>query len=95
LDTSYHRRDEEKIRTIKEWKEPMNVKGIHSFLGFANFYRRFIQDYSQITIPLTRLTRKEVSWEWGGVKGTEQQDAPKQASSIQGKGKEGKMPKRL
>jgi len=56
---------DEKIGTIKEWKEPMNVKGIQSFLGFANFYRRFIQDYSQITTPLTCLTRKEVSWEWG------------------------------
>jgi len=32
------RMDEEKIRTIKEWKEPTNVKGIQSFLGFANFY---------------------------------------------------------
>jgi len=57
--------EEEKIMTIKEWKEPMNVKGIQSFLGFANFYRRFIQDYSRITTPLTRLTSKEVSWEWG------------------------------
>jgi len=57
--------EEEKIMTIKEWKEPMNVKGIQSFLGSANFYRRFIQDYSRITTPLTRLTRKEVSWEWG------------------------------
>jgi len=59
------RMDEEKIRTIKEWKEPTNIKGIQSFLGFANFYRRFIQDYSRITTPLTRLTRKEVDWEWG------------------------------
>ena len=57
--------DKEKIRTIKEWKEPTNVKGIQSFLGFANFYQRFIHDYSQITTPLTHLTRKEVSWEWG------------------------------
>jgi len=57
--------DEEKIRTIKEWKEPTNVKGTQSFLGFANFYQRFIQDYSWITTPLTHLTRKEVSWEWG------------------------------
>jgi len=32
------RMDEEKIRTIKDWKEPTNVKGIQSFLGFANFY---------------------------------------------------------
>jgi len=56
---------EEMIRTIKEWKEPMNVKGIQSFLGFANFYRRFIRDYSKITTPLSSLTRKEKEWEWG------------------------------
>jgi len=58
------RMDEEKIRTIKEWKEPINVKGIQSFLGFANFYRRFIKDYRKITAPLTSLTRKEKKWEW-------------------------------
>jgi len=57
--------DEEKIRTIKEWKEPTNVKGIQSFLGFANFYRHFIRDYSKITTPLSSLTRKEKEWEWG------------------------------
>jgi len=59
------RMDEEKIRTIKDWKEPTNVKGIQSFLGFANFYRRFIKDYSKITTPLSSLTRKEKAWEWG------------------------------
>ena len=56
--------DEEKIRTIKEWKEPTNIKGIQSFLGFANFYRCFIRDYSKITTPLSSLTRKEKGWEW-------------------------------
>jgi len=55
--------DEEKIQNIKEWKEPTNVKGIQSFLGFANFYRRFIRDYSKITTPLSSLTRKEKGWE--------------------------------
>jgi len=59
------RMDEEKIQMIKEWKEPTNIKGIQSFLGFANFYRRFTQDYSQITTPLTRLKRKEIDWKWG------------------------------
>jgi len=59
------RMDEKKILTIKEWKEPTNVKGIQSFLGFANFYRRFIRDYSKITMPLSSLTRKEKEWEWG------------------------------
>ena len=33
-----------------------------SFLGFANFYRRFIYGYSEITVPLTRLTQKDVPW---------------------------------
>jgi len=41
-----------------------NVKGIQSFLGFANFYRHFIRDYSKITTPLCSLTRKEKGWEW-------------------------------
>jgi hypothetical protein len=59
------RMDEEKIPTIQEWQEPRNVKGIQSFLRFANFYRRFIKDYSRITTPLTCLTRKDIQWEWG------------------------------
>jgi len=57
--------DEEEIRTIKEWKEPTNVKGIQSFLGCVNFYRHFIRDYSKITTPLSSLTRKEKAWDCG------------------------------
>jgi hypothetical protein len=34
--------DPKKVRVVEEWKEPTNVKGVQSFLGFANFYRRFI-----------------------------------------------------
>jgi hypothetical protein len=62
------RMDEEKIRTISEWQEPRNVKGTQSFLGFANFYQRFIKKYRRITTPLTRLTRKDVQWEWSDKK---------------------------
>ena len=47
-----------KVKTIQEWPEPKKVKDIQSFLGFANFYRHFIFNYSDIVIPLTRLTRK-------------------------------------
>jgi hypothetical protein len=47
--------DLEKVRAIKPWKEPINVKGIQSFLGFANFYRRFIHDFSKVTTPLMKL----------------------------------------
>ena len=54
--------DEAKIKTIQDWPEPRKVKDIQSFLGFANFYRRFIYNYSAITIPLTRLMRKSIPW---------------------------------
>jgi hypothetical protein len=54
--------DEAKVKVIQEWPEPRKVRDIQSFLGFANFYRRFIFNYSDIVIPLTRLTRKHVRW---------------------------------
>jgi len=51
-----------KVKTIQEWPEPKKVKDIQFFLGFANFYRCFIFNYSDIVIPLTHLTRKDASW---------------------------------
>jgi len=47
-----------KVQIIQDWPVPRKVKDIQSFLGFANFYRRFIFGYSEITVPLTCLTRK-------------------------------------
>jgi len=41
--------EQEKIKTVKEWKTLMKTKDIESFLGFVNFYRRFIQNFSHIT----------------------------------------------
>ena len=52
----------EKIQAIQDWPEPQKVKDIQSFLGFANFYRCFIPEYSKITVPLTCLTRKDAPW---------------------------------
>ena len=52
----------EKVKAVQEWPEPRKVKDIQAFLGFANFYRRFIPKYSSITVPLTRLTRKDAPW---------------------------------
>ena len=51
-----------KVQIIQDWPEPRKVKDIQSFLGFANFYRRFIYGYSRITVPLTCLTHKGIPW---------------------------------
>ena len=51
-----------KVKAILDWPEPRKVRDIQAFLGFANFYRRFIHNYSEIVLPLTRLTRKSVPW---------------------------------
>jgi len=51
-----------KVKTIQEWPEPKKVKDIQFFLGFTNFYRCFIFNYSDIVIPLTHLTRKNTLW---------------------------------
>jgi transposase InsO family protein len=56
--------DPEKTAVIAKWERPLTVKGVQSFLGFCNFYRRFIKDYSRIAKPLTRLTRADVSFQW-------------------------------
>ena len=56
--------DPGKVSAILEWPELCKVKDIQSFLGFANFYRRFISNYSEITVPLTCLTRKGTLWDF-------------------------------
>ena len=55
---------EEKIKVVKDWPTPRNVKDIQSFLGFVNFNRQFIKDFAKICIPLTALTKKETPWNW-------------------------------
>ena len=56
--------DPEKISAILDWPVPTSVKGVQSFLGFANFYRKFIAHYSTLAAPLTNLTRKAVPFLW-------------------------------
>jgi len=55
---------EEKVEAILGWKTPESVTETQSFLGFANFYRCFIQDYSRVARPLTELTKKDREWNW-------------------------------
>ncbi|KAI3754798.1 hypothetical protein L1987_54589 [Smallanthus sonchifolius] len=59
--------DPARIVTVREWDIPKTPTEIHSFLGLAGYYRRFIQNFSKIASPLTKLTRKEVKYEWGST----------------------------
>ena len=51
--------DKAKVEVIEKLPPPTSVKGIHSFLGHAGFYRRFIKDFSKIPKPLTNLLAKD------------------------------------
>ena len=55
--------EQEKIKAVKEWKTPMKIKNIESFLGFTNFYRRFIHNFSHTARPLNELKGKK-EWKW-------------------------------
>ncbi|KAA3457096.1 DNA/RNA polymerases superfamily protein [Gossypium australe] len=55
--------DPGKISTIAEWKPPKNVSEVRSFLGLADYYRRFVKGFSMISTPMTRLLQKDVKLE--------------------------------
>jgi len=54
----------DKVKTVKEWKTPTKIKEVESFLGFANFYRWFIKNFSHMAKPLNELKGKK-EWKWG------------------------------
>jgi transposase InsO family protein len=56
--------DPDKISVVKNWTPLSTVKGVQSFLGFCNFYRRFIRDYGIIAKPLVSLTRTGIKFVW-------------------------------
>ena len=58
-----------KTEALTSWPTPKKLKELQSFLGFCNFYRRFIRDYSKIAKPLNQLTGKE-EWKWGAEQQT-------------------------
>lgn len=51
--------DQSKVSAITNWPTPMSVHDVQVFLGFSKFYRRFIQDYSKLTVPMTAPTKKK------------------------------------
>ena len=56
--------DPQKIEAVVNWKPPKNVSEVRSFLGLAGYYRKFVEGFSKIAAPLTKLTRKDVKYDW-------------------------------
>lgn len=59
-----YRTDPIKTKAVEEWPIPKNRKQLQWFLGFVNFYRRFIRDYSRVAAPLTQLTSSPRIFQW-------------------------------
>ncbi|GJX67319.1 putative reverse transcriptase domain-containing protein [Tanacetum coccineum] len=57
--------DPAKIKSVKDWASPKTPTEIRQFLGLAGYYRRFIEGFSKIAKPMTKLTQKKVKFEWG------------------------------
>lgn len=58
------RMDPAKVAAVREWETPKCVRDVQSFIGFANFYRRFVKDFSKLSAPMQRLVRKDVPFLW-------------------------------
>ena len=56
--------DSSKIETVLDWEKPKNALEIRSFLGLADYYRRFVKNFSSLASPLTMLTRKGMKFVW-------------------------------
>ena len=54
----------EKVEAVMSWERQKSVFEIRSFLGLAGYYRRFIEDFSRLVAPMTRLIHKEVTFDW-------------------------------
>ncbi|KAF8676841.1 hypothetical protein RHS04_06402 [Rhizoctonia solani] len=57
--------DQKKIEAVTLWPQPKTVKQVQAFLGFVNYLRQFIPNFSSVACPLHNLTKKETPWSWG------------------------------
>jgi hypothetical protein len=53
-----------KVVAVRDWTTPANLREVRAFIGFTNFYRRFIKDFASIARPLHDLTKKDTPWQW-------------------------------
>src|SRR6202522_4326685 len=60
--------DPAKVARVSEWPTPTTKKEVQSFLGFVNFYRRFIEDFSHVARPLFNLTKNDSDFRWSSDK---------------------------
>ena len=67
IEQGHLRPDPAKIRAVMEWPVPTTRKLLQRFLGFANFYRRFIKNYSRLAAPLTQLTSTKKAFVWSSA----------------------------
>jgi len=56
--------EKKKVDGVLSWPKPKNAKDVRKFLGLANYYRRFIKDFTQVARLINVLTRKDIKWQW-------------------------------
>ncbi len=59
--------DPDRVKAVVNWPTPDSRKALLRFLGFANFYRRFIRNFSQLAVPLTALTSTKMMFRWSNA----------------------------
>ena len=59
--------DPVKVAGVRDWPAPTTIKGVRSFLGFCNYYRAFVWDFSELALLLNALTQKGCEFSWGPI----------------------------